>query len=124
MEGLITAPTVLRAAYAYTAAATGSFAAVSAAAEATGAMARASSPLRRLTGELTRLTGPLPQLPGAPDRQESGLAALFAVASAAVASRWEHAERGDPDLADRRVPPAARRGHRTAEGGSRSCHVV
>jgi O-antigen/teichoic acid export membrane protein len=86
IEGLITAPTVLRAAYAYTAAATGSFAAVSAAAEATGAMARASSPLRRITGELTRLTGPLPQLPGAPDRQESGLAALFAIASAAVAS--------------------------------------
>jgi O-antigen/teichoic acid export membrane protein len=86
IEGLITAPTVLRAAYAHTAAATGSFAAVSAAAEATGAMSRAASPLRRLTGELTKLTGPLPQLPGAPDRQESGLAALFAVASAAVAS--------------------------------------
>ena len=86
IEGLITAPTVLRAAYAYTAAATGSFAAVSAAAGATGAMARTASPLRRLTGELTKLTGPLPQLPGAPDRQESGLAALFAVASAAVAS--------------------------------------
>ena len=86
VEGVITAPTVLRAAYAYTAAATGSFPAVSAATGATGAMARTASPLRRLTGELTRLTGPLPQLPGAPDRQESGLAALFAVASAAVAS--------------------------------------
>jgi O-antigen/teichoic acid export membrane protein len=86
VEGVITAPTVLRAAYAHTAAATGSFAAVSAAAGATGAMARTASPLRRLTGELTKLTGPLPQLPGAPDRQESGLAALFAVASAAVAS--------------------------------------
>jgi hypothetical protein len=86
MEGLITAPTVLRAAYAHTAAATGSFSAVSAAAGATGAMARASSPLRRITGELTKLTGALPQLPGAPDRQESGLAALFAIASAAVAS--------------------------------------
>ena len=86
MEGLITAPTVLRAAYAHTAAATGSFPAVSAAAEATGAMARASGPLRRITGELTKLTGALPQLPGAPDRQENGLAALFAIASAAVAS--------------------------------------
>ena len=86
IEGLITAPTVLRAAYAHTAAATGSFPAVSATAGATGAMARTASPLRRLTGELTKLTGPLPQLPGAPDRQESGLAALFAVASAAVAS--------------------------------------
>ena len=53
---------------------------------ATGAMAKASGPLRRITGELTRLTGTLPQLPGAPDRQESGLAALFAVASAAAAS--------------------------------------
>ena len=86
IEGLITAPTVLRAAYAYTAAATGSFAAVSAAAGATGAMARTASPLRRLTGELTKLTGPLPQLPGAPDRQESGLASLFAITSAAVVS--------------------------------------
>jgi O-antigen/teichoic acid export membrane protein len=63
IEGLITAPTVLRAAYAHTAAATGSFPAVSATAGATGAMARTASPLRRLTGELTKLTGPLPQLP-------------------------------------------------------------
>jgi len=82
MEGLITAPTVLRAAYARTAAATGSFPAVS----ATGSMARASGPLARVTGELLKLTGTLPALPGAPDRQESGLAALFAIASAAVAS--------------------------------------
>jgi O-antigen/teichoic acid export membrane protein len=86
MEGLITAPTVLRAAYAHTAAATGSFPAVPAAAGGTGAMARASGPLRRISGELTKLTGTLPQVPGAPDRQESGLAALFAIASAAVAS--------------------------------------
>jgi O-antigen/teichoic acid export membrane protein len=86
VEGLITAPTVLRAAYAHTAAATGAFPAVSAAAGAAGAMAGVSGPLRRLTGELTRLTGALPQLPGAPDRQESGLAALFAIASAAVVS--------------------------------------
>jgi len=87
VEGAITAPTVLRAAYAHTAAATGAFPA------ATGAMARASSPLRRITGELTRitgdltrLTGALPLLPGAPDRQESGLASLFAITSAAVVS--------------------------------------
>ena len=93
VEGLITAPTVLRAAYAHTAAATGSFSAVPAAAPATGAMAGASGPLHRLTGgltkltgELTKLTGTLPQLPGAPDRQESGLAALFAITSAAVVS--------------------------------------
>ncbi len=86
VEGLITAPTVLRAAYAHTAAATGSFPAVSAAAEAAGAMAGVSGPLRRITGELTRLTGALPQLPGAPGRQESGLAALFAITKAAVVS--------------------------------------
>jgi O-antigen/teichoic acid export membrane protein len=86
LEGLITAPTVLRAAYAHTAAATGSFPAVSATAPATGAMARATGPLARVTGELIKLTGTMPALPGAPDRQESGLAALFAIASAAVAS--------------------------------------
>lgn len=86
MEGLITAPTVLRAAYARTAAATGSFPAVSAAAMATGSMSRATGPLARVTGELIKLTGALPTLPGAPDRQENGLAALFAIASAAVAS--------------------------------------
>lgn len=85
LEGLITAPTVLRAAYAVTTAATGSFAAVSAA-EATAATARGSGALRRLTGDLTRLTGALPQLPGAADRQEKGLAALFAIASASVVS--------------------------------------
>jgi O-antigen/teichoic acid export membrane protein len=82
MEGLITAPTVLRAAYAHTVAGTGSFPAVS----TTGAMAAASGPLARVTGELLKLTGSLPTLPGAPDRQENGLAALFAIASAAVAS--------------------------------------
>jgi hypothetical protein len=38
--------------------------------------------------------------------------------------RWEHAERGDPDLADRRVPPAALRSRRAAEGGSRNFHVA
>jgi O-antigen/teichoic acid export membrane protein len=85
MEGIITAPTVLRAAYAHTAAATGSFPAVSAAARATGTMPKVG-PLARVTGELVRLTGTLPALPGAPDRQENGLAALFAIASAAVAS--------------------------------------
>jgi hypothetical protein len=82
MEGLITAPTVLRAAYARTLAATGSFPAV-----ATGSFPAATGPLARVTGELIKLTtGALPTLPGAPDRQENGLAALFAIASAAVAS--------------------------------------
>jgi hypothetical protein len=86
VEGLITAPIVLRAAYAHTAAATGAFPAVPAAAEAAGAVAGLTGPLRRLTGELTRLTGGLPQLPGGPGRQERGLAALFAFTSAAVVS--------------------------------------
>lgn len=86
VEGLVTAPTVLRAAYAHTAAATGSFPAVTAAARATGAMPAASGPLARVTGELIKLTGSLQALPGTPDRQERGLAALFAIASAAVAS--------------------------------------
>jgi O-antigen/teichoic acid export membrane protein len=81
MEGLITAPTVLRAAYASTAAATGAFPAV-----ATGAMPAATGALGRVTGELIKLTGALTQLPGAPARQEDGIAALFAIASAAVAS--------------------------------------
>jgi len=87
MEGLITAPTVLRAAYAVTAtaAATGAFPAVPATARATGAFAR-SGPLSRVTGELAKLTGSFAALPGVPDRQEGGLAALFAIASAAAAS--------------------------------------
>jgi O-antigen/teichoic acid export membrane protein len=86
VEGVLTAPTVLRAAYAQTAAATGAFPAVSADVAATGAMAGVTGPLSRITGELIRLTGGFPQLPGAPDRQESGLAALFAITSAAVVS--------------------------------------
>jgi O-antigen/teichoic acid export membrane protein len=85
VEGLITAPTVLRAAYARTAAATGSFPAVTADTQAVGALAR-SGPLARVTGELIKLTGSFGALPGVPDRQHNGLAALFAIASAAVAS--------------------------------------
>src|SRR6202035_3195829 len=72
MEGLITAPTVLRAAYAVTAAATGAFPAVPAEAQATVALAK-SGPLARVTGELSRLTGSFAALPGVPDRQEGGL---------------------------------------------------
>jgi hypothetical protein len=87
VEGLITAPTVLRAAYAVTAtaAATGAFRAVPADAQAARALAR-SGPMARVTGELAKLTGSFNALPGVPDRQEGGLAALFAIASAAVAS--------------------------------------
>ena len=83
-EGLITAPTVLRAAYARTAAGTGAFPAMPATARTTGALRPATGPLARVTGELVKLTGALTTLPGAPDRQETGLAALFALASAAV----------------------------------------
>jgi O-antigen/teichoic acid export membrane protein len=84
-EGLITAPTVLRAAYAVTAAATGSFPAVPAETQAVGALAK-PGPLARVTGELAKLTGSFAALPRVPDRQENGLAALFAIASAAGAS--------------------------------------
>jgi len=83
-EGIITAPTVLRAAYARTAAATGTFPAISPDARPAGAAVRASGPLARMTGELVRLTGSLAELPGASTRQETGLAALLALASAAV----------------------------------------
>jgi O-antigen/teichoic acid export membrane protein len=82
-EGLITAPTVLRAAYARTAAGSGAFPVVTSV-RATGALRPATGPLARVTGELVKLTGSLTTLPGAPDRQETGLAALFALASAAV----------------------------------------
>ena len=85
VEGLVTAPTVLRAAYARTAAATGAFPVVPADAEAAAALRPATGPLARVTGELVRLTGALTELPGGP-KQESGLAALFALASAAVSN--------------------------------------
>jgi hypothetical protein len=83
-EGFITAPTVLRAAYARTAAGTGAFPTMPATARTTGALRPATGPLARVTGELVKLTGALTTLPGAPDRQETGLAALLALASAAV----------------------------------------
>jgi len=84
MEGLITAPTVLRAAYAVTAtaAATGAFPAVGA---ETGAYRRTGA-LGRVTGEFARLTGSFASLPGVSDRQEGGLATLLAIASTAAAS--------------------------------------
>jgi O-antigen/teichoic acid export membrane protein len=82
-EGLLYAPTVLRAAYARTAAGSGAFPIVSGA-RTTGALRPATGPLARMTGELVKLTGSLTALPGTPDRQETGLAALLALASAAV----------------------------------------
>jgi O-antigen/teichoic acid export membrane protein len=86
VEGAITAPTVLRAAYARTAAASGAFPAIPGTARPmpTGPLARLTGPLTRLTGPLPRLTGPLRELPGYPHSQETGLAALLALASAAV----------------------------------------
>ena len=86
IEGCATAPTVLRAAYARTKAATGAFPAVPADLAAAGAMAKASGPLARMTGELVRLTGAFPAVPGTPTRQENGLAALVALATAAVSN--------------------------------------
>jgi hypothetical protein len=84
----VTAPTVLRAAYARTAAATGAFPAVTADMRTADAVPAASGPLARVTGELVRLTGAFTELPGGgarPDtRATGGLAALFALASAAV----------------------------------------
>jgi O-antigen/teichoic acid export membrane protein len=84
MEGLITAPTVLRAAYAVTAtaAATGAFPAVAA---ETGAYRRTGA-LGRVTGEFAKLTGSFSALTGVSDRQEGGLATLLAIASTAAAS--------------------------------------
>jgi O-antigen/teichoic acid export membrane protein len=84
IEGIVTTPTVLRAASARTAAATGAFPAVPATARTTRAMRPATGPLARVTGELVKLTGSLTTLTGTADRQETGLAALFALASAAV----------------------------------------
>ena len=110
VEGLITAPTVLRAAYAHTAAATAPFPAVPAAAGATGAMARVSGPLRRITGELIKLTGELP-LTGpclsCPERLTGRKRPRRALRAhlGRGGFRREHAERGDPDPADRLVPP-------------------
>jgi O-antigen/teichoic acid export membrane protein len=83
VEGCVTAPTVLRAAYARTAAATGAFPAIPDTAAARTPN-KATGPLARVTGELVRLTGALTELPGGPNRQENGLAALLALASAAV----------------------------------------
>jgi O-antigen/teichoic acid export membrane protein len=86
IEGLITAPTVLRAAYARTAAATGAFPVVPADAQAAAALRPATGPLARVTGELVRLTGTFTELPGgAAGRHDTGsMAALFALATAAA----------------------------------------
>jgi O-antigen/teichoic acid export membrane protein len=73
IEGIVTTPTVLRAAYARTAAATGSSPAIG------NVPGRATGPFDGLTGPLARLTGPIPSLGADP-----GIAALAALATAAV----------------------------------------
>jgi O-antigen/teichoic acid export membrane protein len=86
IEGLVTAPTVLRAAYARTAAATGAFPVVPADAQTAAGLRPATGPLARVTGELVRLTGAFTALPGgATGRHDTGsMAALFALATAAA----------------------------------------
>ncbi|MGD0698873.1 MAG: lipopolysaccharide biosynthesis protein [Trebonia sp.] len=73
IEGFVTAPTVLRAAYARTAATT------STPPVNRGVPARAAGPFDRLTGPLARLTGPIPSL-----GQDPGIAALATLATAAI----------------------------------------
>jgi hypothetical protein len=74
IEGIVTAPTVLRAAYARTVAAATSIP------PANGRVpGPATGPFDRLTGPLTRLTGPIPSL-----GQDPGIAALATLATAAV----------------------------------------
>ena len=78
---------MLRAAYARTAAATGAFPVLTAEQRAaTGALPTLTGPLARMTGELVKLTGAFTALPGSTSRQESGLAALLALASAAASN--------------------------------------
>lgn len=88
LEGVLTAPTVLRAAYVRTAAATGAFPVVGADARsaATGSLPALTGPLARMTGEMLRMTGAFTALPGSTTRQESGLAALLALATAATST--------------------------------------
>jgi O-antigen/teichoic acid export membrane protein len=74
IEGIVTAPTVLRAAYARTAAPATSIPRTN-----RGVPGPATGPFDRLTGPLTRLTGPIPSL-----GQDPGLAALATLATAAV----------------------------------------
>ena len=88
LQAFVTAPTVFRAAAIRTAEATGAFQAVGGNLQQTSLdLRRLSGPLYRVTGELSKLaTGAMPVLPNSAARQQSGLAALFAIASAAVAS--------------------------------------
>ncbi len=125
MEGLITAPTVLRAAYAVTAtaAATGAFPAVPLDAQAAGS-ARPVGPLARVTGELVRLTGslaaaaraarPAGERPRRALRDRLGRGGL----------RRAHARRGDRGLEDGLVPGHPGRRHRAAEGATERRYLL
>ena len=81
IEGIVTAPTVLRAAYARTAASTVSIPTTNGGVPGrdTGPFGYATRPFGRLTGPLTRLTGPIPSL-----GQDPGIAALATLATAAL----------------------------------------
>jgi O-antigen/teichoic acid export membrane protein len=83
IEGIVTAPTVLRAAYARTVAATTSIPPANGGVpgRATGPFGRATGPFGRLTGPLTRLTGPIPSM-----GQDPGIAALATLATAALSA--------------------------------------
>ena len=74
IEGMVTAPTVLRAAYARTAVPAAGIAPAD-----RGVPGHATGPFGRLTGPLTRLTGPIPSL-----GQDPAMAALATLATAAV----------------------------------------
>jgi O-antigen/teichoic acid export membrane protein len=74
IEGIVTAPTVIRAAYARTAAATGSIPAIP-----EPILADEAGPLARITGPLTRITGPIPSL-----GQGTDMTMLAAVAATAA----------------------------------------
>jgi O-antigen/teichoic acid export membrane protein len=92
LEGIVTAPTVLRAAYARTAAHARTAAATPRLATADlgpasgDVLGRVSGPFDRLTGPLTRLTGPFPRLTGPIPSlgQDPAITALASLATAAV----------------------------------------
>ena len=98
IEGIVTAPTVLRAAYARTATATGS-SAVTPVSVPIPVPANGTGPFARLTGPLTRLTGPIPSL-----GQGAAMATLAAVATAAAAATRTYARHRHDGVAYRQGP--------------------
>ena len=118
-EGLLYAPTVLRAAYARTAAGSGAFPVVGA--RTTGALRPATGPLARVTGELDqadrRDDRAARRARPAGDRPRRALRARLG-----RGLRRAHARRGDRGLANRVVPCPASRHHRPAAGAERADH--